>query len=85
MSMYYAEELIFTMCHYRLRYEYDYVLQFDVDEFFYLNKAIEQSLVSLPAILDKYFPPNSASLGVYQVRLFSLLFLDAVALKSFDV
>ena len=63
--MYYAEELIFSSCHYRLRYAYTYSIQFDIDEFWSAGEHIPEK--TLPAFLDKYMHPDAASMGFSQV------------------
>ena len=64
-AQYHAEELIFTACHYRLRYAYDYTIQFDVDEFWTPGKNSQEK--TLTDFLDKHMNPDAASIGFKQV------------------
>lgn len=69
-AQFHVDELIFTACHYRLRYAYDYSVQFDVDEFWVPGKNTE--IKSLPHFLDQHMKQEAASIGFPQVRLFLL-------------
>ena len=64
-AQFYAEMLMFSACHYRLRYAYTYTIQFDIDEFWYAGEHIPEK--TLPAFLDKYMHPDAASMGFFQV------------------
>ena len=64
-AMYYAEELLFSACHYSLRYSYSYSIQFDIDEFWYAGQHTPEK--TLPAFLDKHMHPDAASMGFHQV------------------
>ena len=66
-AQFYAEMLMFSACHYRLRYAYTYSIQFDIDEFWYAGEHIPEK--TLPAFLDKYMHPDAATMGFFQVAL----------------
>lgn len=61
-----AEELIFTACHYRLRYAFDYTVQFDIDEFW--TPALTTEEKTLPEFLDVHMSKDAASIGFKQVE-----------------
>lgn len=64
-AQYYSEELIFSSCHYRNRYAYDYSIQFDIDEFWTpANSTVEQLL---PDFLDKHMEEQTAEILFTQV------------------
>lgn len=63
-AAYYAEEVIFALCHYRNRYAYDYSSQFDIDEFWVPTKNVEQTL---PEFLMKRLPDNATEAIFHQV------------------
>ena len=62
---YYAEALMFTACHYRNRYAYDYSIQFDIDEFWTPTTKSEEKL--LPDFLDRNMKKNSSQMLFTQV------------------
>ena len=62
-AQYYAEMLMFSSCHYRLRYAYTYTVQFD--EFWYAGEHTPKK--TLPAFLDEYMHPDAASMSFSQV------------------
>lgn len=62
---YYAEALMFTACHYRNRYAYDYSIQFDIDEFWTPTSKSQEKL--LPDFLDKHMEPKSSQMIFVQV------------------
>lgn len=64
-AQFHVEELIFTACHYRLRYAYDYTVQFDVDEFWMPGRNSEAK--TLPDFLDQHMNKDAASIGFKQV------------------
>ena len=66
-SLFYGEQFIFTICQYRHRYEYEYVVDFDIDEFFTFGPE-GGHYKDMPSFFDSYFGKNAATLGVYQVR-----------------
>lgn len=68
-AQFHAEELVFTACHYRLRYAYDYTIQFDIDEFWTPGAISEEKM--LPDFLDKHMGANAASIGFKQVSQIS--------------
>lgn len=59
---YYGQQLIYNACQYRLRYAYDYVMQFDIDEFFVLTGNVRPEYINFPQFLDANFPTDAASL-----------------------
>ena len=67
-GQFHVDELIFTACHYRLRYAYDFTTQFDVDEFWAPGQKTEAS-TSLPDFLDQNMNKDAASIGFLQVCL----------------
>ena len=54
---------MYNECVMRARYEYDYAMLFDVDEFLYINTtALGLGVRLLPDFLDRELPPKVASL-----------------------
>lgn len=72
-AQFHVEELIFTACHYRLRYAYDYTVQFDIDEFWVPGSKSQSN--SLPDFLDHHMSQDAASIGFTQVFHSRLLIL----------
>ena len=65
-AQFHVEELLFTACHYRLRYAYDYTVQFDIDEFWALGPKGDAK--TLPEFLDQHMSKDAASIGFLQVQ-----------------
>lgn len=59
------EDLVASACHYRLRYAYDYIINFDVDEFWVPGRDAEEQ--SLSEFLDRHMSKKAASIGFKQV------------------
>ena len=64
-ASYYGEMFMFSACHYRFRYAYDYTIQFDTDEFWTTSPKMKEKL--LPDFLDAHMNKDSASVGFHQV------------------
>ena len=62
---------MFSACHYRLRYAYDYSIQFDIDEFWTASNTTKEKL--LTDFLDVHMLEEYATVGFYQVRTSALL------------
>lgn len=75
-AQYYAEEFIFSACHYRNRYAYDYSIQFDIDEFWTATHKTEEKL--LPDFLDKHMEEKTSEMLFVQVSSTSVILLSLI-------
>lgn len=66
-ASYYGEMFMFSACHYRLRYAYDYTIQFDIDEFWTAGKDTKEK--HLTDFLDKHMHKDYATVGFFQVSI----------------